>query len=148
MDNLIAFLIYSYLGATIEQASYYFSDTKKKLSDPFITGFPLFGIGAYTVILINAWLQLDNIILNFLIFGTVLTLLELIVGFFGGAGPNSYDSDGAVIMWDYSAEFGNFRGLISLWHFIVWGVLAVILIKIHPKLMYYINNGIDNECNK
>lgn len=147
MDNLIAFMIYSYLGGTIEQTSYYFSNTEKKLTDPFINGFPLFGIGAYIVIIINKYLNLDNIVLNFLVFAIILTLLELVVGIIVDAGKNSHDN-GQVVMWDYSDEFGNFKGIISIWHFIVWGILAVILIKIHPKLMYYINNGINNNCNK
>lgn len=66
---IISFMVYSYFGATLEHLSYFFSKNKKTLSNPIITGFPLYGIGAYCVILLNqAFNKYDlNLFTRFLI---------------------------------------------------------------------------------
>jgi len=139
MEYIIAFCIYSYLGATFEHLSYYFGKgPKKELANPIITGFPLYGIGAFLVVGLNEMLKRmghdDNILIQFAVFATGLSVLEYIVGVYVGAGKNSY-RNGMVKSWDYSDEFMNIDGKISLKHFIYWGIIGLIVIKIHYKLM-------------
>ena len=148
MDHIIAFAIYSYAGATMEHLRYFFSNgPKKELSNPIITGFPLYGIGAYLVIIFNDLLNksgIENIIVKFAVFGAVLSVLEYIVGLIVGAGKNSY-KNGMVVSWDYSHEPFNINGIISLNHFFLWGIVGIILIHVHYKLLKRIQCAI--KCN-
>lgn len=148
MEHFIAFLIYSYLGATIEHISYYIGSFNndyipKSLGNPIITGFPLYGIGAYLVILAHSQIKQSNILIQFLIYGLVLSILEYLIGMYVGAGPNSYDNE-MISAWDYSEEKYNIGGKISLRHFVSWGILGTILTKIHPVILNKIKFGIKN----
>jgi len=142
MEHLIAFLFYSYIGATLEHISYSLNKGKpKQLSNPIITGFPLYGIAAYGIITINSFIS-ETIVLQFFIFGIVISLIEYIVGLYVGAGEKSY-VDGMVNSWDYSKEPYNLHGIVSLRHFISWGILGIILVRIHPVLIKHIKCAIN-----
>lgn len=136
MDKFIAFIIYSYLGATLEHMSYYISPKEKLLANPIITGFPLYGLGAFLII----YLQQSNVVTSFLVYGFVLSFIEYMVGLHVGAGTRR--KSGEIESWDYTGEPFNIRGIISLRHFITWGTLGLIVAKIHPKLIKLINYGI------
>lgn len=135
IKNIIPFMIYSYLGASLEHISYYISKENKKLLNPIITGFPLYGIGAYCVILINNILQKYNLnsLTRFLIYAILLTLIEYIVGKYVGAGKKNENGD--IDAWDYTDQRFNYRGIISLKHFIAWGILGLCVEYIHPKII-------------
>jgi uncharacterized membrane protein len=145
IDNIILFMIYSYGGATIEHLSYFFENkTPKALANPIITGFPIYGIGAYMIIWLNNILEkigYRNIIVKIMMFAIVLTLFEYLIGLYVGAGPKSH-SNGMISSWDYSDQPYNIKGIISLKHFIAWGLLGLILIWLHPQLKHKIRNGI------
>ncbi|ARF11804.1 protein of unknown function DUF1113 [Klosneuvirus KNV1] len=145
MEHIIAFFIYSYLGASIEHINYYFSHTTKALANPIITGFPLYGFGAYMIIFINDLLNqygIENLLVKFIVFAILLSILEYIVGIYVGAGPKSYQGT-MVDSWDYSKESWNLDGKISLKHAILWGFAGLILIYIHPKLIQKIKCGVN-----
>ena len=140
IENIIAFLIYSYLGASFEHINYFFSNSKKALSNPIITGFPLYGLGAYSIIITNNYLSNTNIFLKILIFALVLSIIELITGLYVGAGITN--STGIISSWDYSNEPYNYKGIIDIKHFIIWGLLGVIITYIHPIIIKKIKYGI------
>jgi uncharacterized membrane protein len=139
---LILFLIYSYLGATFEHIMYFFSKKKKSLTNGIITGFALYGLCALSVIWINKKLSLDNIILQIIIYGGLFTILELIIGLYVGAGPNSYTENGNVKFWDYSDNYLNYKGIISIKHYFIWGVMGLSVGYINPYISNFITNGL------
>jgi len=97
ITNVIIFLVFSYLGATLEHLSYYASKKSSKLlANPIITGFPLYGLGAFAVVATNKLLNpiTKNIVLHSLAYGAVLSALELGAGVVVGAGPTSRNAAG------------------------------------------------------
>ncbi len=71
-----------------------------------------------------------------------MSVFEYGIGCLVGAGPKSYTSNGTVDSWDYSNEPFNINGIVSLRHFISWGVLGLLLEWFHPKLVEFIKHGI------
>ena len=144
-EHIIAFLIYSFFGAILEHMNYFItrllnpSKPYKALANPIITGFPLYAIGAYLAVSINNLFSNQNIIIRILLIAIALSVLEYLVGLYVGAGKGSYvyDSNGNRLIdsWDYSNKNYNIGGIISLDHFIIWGILGYIIITIHPKLI-------------
>lgn len=147
---IIVFMIYSYIGASIEHIMYAIGEDKKTLENIIITGFPLYGIGAYIVIFVNKYLKIytDNIIIHCIIYGLLLSFLEYIVGkFIVGAGPDSYRDDGSIKSWDYSNKPFNFQGIVTLMHLVSWGILGIFVSKLHPIIIDIVQNGIKNIIN-
>lgn len=139
---MIPFMIYSYLGATLEHISYFIRKSvipekhqPKALANAIITGFPLYGIGAYIVVAVSTLLRDACLPLQFIIYASALSLLEYLAGVYTGAGKNSYTNNGHVESWDYSKERFNFDGKVSLRHFISWGILGLLVTWIHPIIM-------------
>ena len=135
---IIIFLIYTFLGGVFEHFSYYignhYMNTKKKtLGNPIMTGFPLYGLGGLLIYYIyDKYLRGYHWIILFLIFGSIISLIEYIVGkYIVDAGQ--YNGD-IVKSWNYSDEPFNYQGIISLRHFISWGILGLIIIKVQPIL--------------
>jgi uncharacterized membrane protein len=145
--DLVLFMIYSYGGATLEHLNYYFGGTQPKaLANPIITGFPIYGMGAYMLIWLNDMLdkhQIHNCLIKFFLFATILTIFEYCVGLIVGAGSKSY-VNGMVASWDYSKQPFNLNGIVSLKHFVVWGILGLILIQVHPYLKQKVLFGINS----
>lgn len=147
--NATAFLIYSFGGAITEHLSYFAASIinpnspKKALSNPIMTGFPLYGIGAYIAISMGNFLRnlgansnnLIGLILYFISLAAILSLLEYIVGSIVNAGETSYTNNGLVESWDYSGKKYSIAGTVSLRHFISWGLLGLVVVKIHPHLI-------------
>lgn len=145
MEHIVAFTLYSLCGAVFEHASYNIlpSDETKALTNPILTGFPLYGLGAYLIVLINSQLEKNNIEslpLKFIIFACILTLLEYLVGKYVGAGGTSI-INGKIDAWDYSNDPYNYEGIITLRHFIIWGFLGIIISILHPHLIESIKYG-------
>ncbi len=104
--------------------------------------------GCFSILLMNHLLTKHNLnkpIIQFLVFAFVMTLFEYCVGIYVGAGADSY-IDGAVSSWDYSKERYNYKGIITLRHFISWGILGLVLLKINPYIMKVVKCGIN--CDK
>jgi len=72
-----------------------------------------------------------------------MTFIEYVVGVYVGAGENSRDGNGNVESWDYSGYFLNYRGIISFRHFVVWGILGLLVSYIHPKLLRRVKAALD-----
>jgi uncharacterized membrane protein len=142
---VIMFAFYSVMGAVLEHLVYFITGAKKRLANPILEGFPLYGIGAYICILIERQFLENgynpNSVELFIIFAVVLTLLEYIVGRIIGAGKyNKHANDGCgTFAWDYRGRPYNFEGVIDLTHTILFGFLGLIVIKIHPKIVERVN---------
>ena len=126
---------------TLEEHAY---DTPTKaLANPVITGFPIYGLGCF-LLLLQRQLLVQAFrgkihwtvwtLLEFLSSAVLLASWEYAVGVYVGAGPDSYDQDGNVISWDYSDRFCNLHGKTDLQHAILFGVAEVVLFRLHPRV--------------
>lgn len=153
LANVIAFFIYSYLCVTIEHINYYIHGETYyyKLTNPIITAFPLYGIGAYCFILINQFMNdigigdihiIPQLVIKLLVLGIVASIIEYITGkYFANAGKTA-NVNCEITGWDYSTEPYNIDGIISLEHMFLWGILGLFIISIHPYLMKFITCGL------
>lgn len=143
------FMIYSTLGAILEQFLHVVGPTKgfRKIRNPILTGFPLYGIGAYIIIgLHRAFVHKWNVVSQFVFFGLILSVIEYIAGKILGAGPENYlQEDGSLLYWDYTGRPLNIHGLVDLEHFVIYGVLGVIVGKIHPKIVNRVNRALQKS---
>lgn len=143
--HFYAFLVYSFLGASLEHVRYYAgrklnpqTHRPKALLNPIITGFPLYGVGALGIATLHNRVGLNKvpIPLQFLAYASVLSLFEYAVGKYVGAGPSSYTKQGMIESWDYSRSKFNLGGIVSLNHFIGWGLLGLSVAHVlHPVVM-------------
>ena len=139
--------------ATFEHISYFMDPLhSKKLANPIIEGFPLYGLGGLFLYSVFKYLQLDPskandaiaIALISAIFGTSL---EFIVGYFVGAGEFSTQTkeDAAkygINSWDYGGEPYSYRGVISARHALYWTICGLALAKYSPALEKFIYAGL------
>lgn len=142
--HVIAFLTYSFFGATLEHLNYYLGRLRapktykpKALLNAVITGFPIYGIGAYTVAgLHQAGVKRLPLPLQFLTYATALSGLEYGAGKIVGAGPTSYTRTGMIQSWDYSKQRYQIGGMVSLRHFVTWGLFGLLIAHVvHPIVM-------------
>lgn len=144
---IIMFMIYSTLGAIAEHLSYFFSNKKKLVANPILPGFPLYGLGAYIAIIIDRNLKTDddeqelNIVVEFLLYAIVLTLSEYSVGRLVGAGRHHTLDNGDVVIktWSYQNTFLNIDGIINFRHFVIFGILGLIVVRIHKIIVPQVN---------
>ena len=151
--DIIAFFVYSYLGATLESSAYWITGKTYyyQLLNPVISAFPLYGIGAYALIYLNYLMDymglnklniLLQIIAKLIIFGLAASVIEYITGkYFSNAGRTNNPSC-IISDWNYSNEAWNIDGIVSVEHFVMWGILGIAITYIHPYLMQFINNGL------
>lgn len=151
--DIIAFFIYSYLGTSLESSAYFLTNQTYyyQLLNPITSAFPLYGIGAYSLIYLNYLLislgldKLNNvlqIIIKLFIFGLVASIIEYITGkYFSNAGRTA-NPNCVIDGWNYSNEAWNIDGIVSIEHFIMWGILGLIIVYVHPYIMKFINNGL------
>ncbi len=140
---LIIFLIYTFFGAIFEHLSYYigkqlFQSKEKYLSNPIITGFPLYGLGGLLIYyLYDNYFRSYSSFTLFFVFGFILSSLEYLVGkYIVDAGK----TNNGITSWDYTNEPFNYEGIISLRHFIMWGIISLVVIKIQPILQKKLQN--------
>ena len=128
MEYVMYFFIYSFLGWLIETIyALFIHGYFVKRGFLFGPICPIYGFGA--VILIMATKKLyKKPFLKFLIATIAFTLFEYIVSFvlemlFG------------LRWWDYSNDFLNIQGRVSLLYSIFWGIIGLILLeKLHPYI--------------
>ena len=128
------FLIYSFLGWVME--SIFRSIIEKRIIN---TGFlkgpicPIYGFGAVILLLITQKMY-KKPFQKFLIATIAFTIFEYIVSLvlemlFG------------LRWWDYSNDFLNIHGRVSLMYTIFWGLIGLILLeKLHPLVENFIQN--------
>jgi uncharacterized membrane protein len=144
----VIFLVYSVGGCIGEHLAYYFSKKVKLMKNPLMEGFPIYGLGAYTIVLVMRGLRatssnpkwhalLNNWVFQFVLSAVVLTAIEYAGGRIVGAGKTT--ATGQVETWDYTGTFMNFQGIINLQHFLLHGVIGVFILQIHPYLIQFIN---------
>lgn len=134
---IVLILIYTFFGGVLEHFSYFISSDEKSLKNPFMTGFPIYAIGALSMIGVCSALGLSNPVTIFLVTASVGTALEYLVGrYIAKAGEFSDDDDNLspVKSWDYRNTPLNFQGVISAKHFVLWGILGVVAVKTFPTL--------------
>ncbi len=137
MDNtffyiLIYFIIYSFLGWTLESIVRTICE-RKIINTGFLIGpfCPIYGFGAIIMILFLNKFE-NNIILLFFISFVVLSIWEYIVGVI-------LEKLFKTKYWDYSKNRFNFKGRVCLTNSLAWGVLGVLFIKyIHPFIQQLI----------
>ena len=131
MDNtffyiLIYFIIYSFLGWTLESIVRTICE-RKIINTGFLIGpfCPIYGFGAIIMILFLNRFE-NNIILLFFISFIVLSIWEYIVGVL-------LEKLFKTKYWDYSKNKFNYKGRVCLTNSLAWGILGVLFIKyIHP----------------
>lgn len=132
-------LIYSFFGAVFEHLSYYFNPKiKKTLSNPIITGFPIYGLGAYLILKTG----IKNTFLLFIVSALIGTIIELLTGIIVKAGPQGNIREGNTVIvdsWDYSDNILNYKGIIDIKHSLLFGLLGVILVYIHPNIISFLS---------
>lgn len=137
MDNtffyiLIYFIIYSFLGWTLESIVRTICE-RKIINTGFLIGpfCPIYGFGAIIMILFLNKFE-NNIILLFFISFVVLSIWEYIVGAI-------LEKLFKTKYWDYSKNRFNFKGRVCLTNSLAWGVLGVLFIEyIHPFIQQLI----------
>lgn len=139
---IILLFIYSYLGATFEHICYFLNKKKIKiLNNIIITGFPLYGLCSLLIIFLSKYYH-SNLITQFLVNSSLITIIELIIGLCVDAGKTT---NGSIHYWDYSDNFMNYKGIISVRHFVTWGILGITVIYLHNNYIdKFVNNGINS----
>lgn len=135
---VVLILIYTFFGGVLEHFLYFISSDEKSLKNPFMTGFPIYAIGALSMIGVCSALGLSNPVAIFFTTASVGTALEYLAGrYIAKAGEFSGDNDNLsspVKSWDYRNTPLNFQGVISAKHFVIWGILGVVAVKTFPTL--------------
>ena len=126
---IVLFAIYCFLGWLLEVI--YRSLTQRKfvnagfLFGPFI---PIYGLGAFVIIVMQHIFQGWHLVPRFIIFGLAITFMEYMVGFLS-------EKIFKLTLWDYSENRFNLHGHVCLPFSIFWTVLALIFVNfIHPEV--------------
>lgn len=135
---VVLFALYCFMGWVLEVI--YRSVTQRKfvnagfLFGPFI---PIYGLGAFIIIILQHFLQTWHVVPRFIFFGLAITFLEYLVGFLS-------EKIFKLTLWDYSENRFNLRGHVCLHFSIIWTVLALIFVTfIHPEVFRRV--GLLNE---
>lgn len=124
----IFFIAYSFLGWMLEVIYHIFS-VKKLINRGFLHGpiCPIYGNGAVIMILFLTPL-IDNTIYLFVGGFILATVLEYITGY---VLELSFDTK----WWDYTNEKFNIKGYVCLKFSLIWGLVAVFMMKVlQPKI--------------
>ena len=126
---LFYFLIYAFLGWIIDTS--YRSYIAGEFTHNSITIWPLtpiYGLGALLILAIHSKIKQYPIWALFIIYSIVLSAYEYIGGVFTVIVFNKR-------LWDYSDSAYNLHGHTDLRHLIIWGILAIVLVKlVHPQI--------------
>lgn len=139
-DVVILFTVFAFIGWIIE--SVFVSILEKKIVNTgFLHGFfcPIYGFGGILIIIAFEYIMsiFSNIYLgNFAgIIASILlvTILEYITGYM-------LEKVFHCKWWDYSNDFANLHGYICLKNSLIWGTLAILLVKVeYPFVIGMIN---------
>lgn len=135
---LLYFLIYAFIGWLLE-TFYAVSTLGHFVKRGFLFGplCPIYGWGA--IILISGLKKYkSNSIKLFFYSSIVFSIFEYIVGY-------ALDALFCAKWWDYTNDFMNLNGRISLFFSFAWGIIAIIFINhIHP----FIEKKVEKILNK
>lgn len=123
---LLYFFIYAFIGWLLE-TFYAMSTLGHFVKRGFLYGplCPIYGWGA--IILISVLKKYkSNSLKLFFCSAIVFSVFEYVVGF-------ALDALFAAKWWDYTNDFMNLNGRISIFYSFIWGIIALIFINnIHP----------------
>ena len=140
-ELILYFFIYSAIGWILEMI-YCVYELGIIQNRGFLIGpiCPIYGIGAVSILLITQKKKLNNVKI-FILALVLFTVLEYVTSV-------ALEWVFHIRWWDYSNEWLNFQGRISLFYSIAWGIFAVIFVKwIHPnieKLVKLFENKTEN----
>ena len=120
------FLTYSFLGWILESL-YAIYNLGHFVKRGFLLGpvCPIYGCGAIILILFLSKYKKNSFKL-FVVSGILLSFFEYLVSF-------AMDALFAAKWWDYTNEFFNLNGRISIFYAFVWGIGAILFVNhIHP----------------
>lgn len=135
MYYINSFLVYSLLGFVMESALYKFFSIDNYSG--FMIGpiTPIYGFGVLAILIINKYIiekikvnRFIKIIISFLVFAIILTLLEFIGGLL-------LDKILNVELWNYTNKKYNIGKYICLELSLVWGLFSIIFIYILRPFM-------------
>lgn len=135
----ILFVTYSFFGWIIEVGYRSFTN-KRFINAGFLTGpfVLIYGIGAFTIIAFNTFIQNDNILIKATAYFIGLSLIEYLTGFFA-------EKLLKIKLWDYTGYFLNIQGHICLSFSLIWmGIALLFDLFVHP-FGFYLVNSIPNE---
>ena len=141
IEYITYFFIYSFLGWIIETiyAMFVHGYFVKRgfLFGPIC---PIYGFGAVLLLMATKKLY-KKPFLKFLIATIAFTLFEYMVSFI-------LEMLFGLRWWDYSNDFLNIQGRVSLLYSIFWGVIGLILLeKLHPYIQDKIQNITKGNTN-
>lgn len=135
LQNIILyFFIYSFIGWCLETI-YAFLVLGHFVNRGFLIGpiCPIYGFGAVLLLMATKKLY-KKPLLKFLIATIAFTLFEYMVSFI-------LEMLFGLRWWDYSNDFLNIHGRVSLMYTIFWGLIGLILLeKLHPLVENFIQN--------
>lgn len=135
VDLFLYFTVYSFIGWLMETA--FASITHRKfINRGFLIGpfTPIYGFGAILIILSSNWIEnvlgnhYTSLFISIFISTLLVTVLEFITGF-------ALEKVFNAKWWDYSDNAMNIKGYVCLKYSLLWGILALFLLKVvHPFL--------------
>lgn len=130
---MILFAAYCFAGWVVEVI--YRSLTRRKfvnagfLFGPFL---PIYGIGAFLVIVLEHVLRDWPVALRLAAFGLVITLLEYMAGYLS-------EKIFKLTLWDYSEYRFNLHGRVCLRFSILWtGLVLIFVTFVHPEALQWL----------
>lgn len=123
---LLYFYTYAFLGwvlETIYALCVLGSFTKRGFL--FLPACPIYGFGAIIMLLFISKYK-DNSIKNFFVSAIIFSIFEYLAGF-------ALDALFKIRLWDYTNNFFNINGRISILYTLFWGIAGIVFINhIHP----------------
>jgi len=130
---ILLFALYCAMGWVLEVI--YRSITQRKfvnagfLFGPFI---PIYGLGAFIVIVLQYFFQSWHLVPRFIAFGLAITLLEYMVGILS-------EKIFKLTLWDYSENKFNLHGHVCLHFSVIWTLIALIFVTfVHPEVWRWV----------
>lgn len=130
------FFIYSFIGWCLETI-YAFTLSGKLIKRGFLFGplCPIYGFGAILLIIILGKCK-GKPLSQFFIAGFIFTVFEYFVSYI-------FEAVFGIRWWDYSNDFLNLQGRVSLAYSIIWGALGVLLIEGIQPFFIKVTNKIE-----
>lgn len=142
IEYIIYFFIYSFLGWIME-VIYALFIHGHFVNRGFLFGpiCPIYGFGAIILIMTTKKLY-KRPVLKFIIATVSFTVFEYLVSLI-------LEMLFGLRWWDYTNDFLNIQGRVSLLYSIFWGVIGVIVLeKIHPFIQNKLQNITKGNTNK
>lgn len=127
MELFWYFVVYSFLGFLLEVAFARVTGARKQDRKCFVLLplCPVYGLGALAILAVAPWAG-GRWWLLVLLGGAAATGVEYLMAVF-------YEKVLGVSFWDYSKLPGDIHGRVSLPFSVVWGLLALVLVRwVHP----------------